>query len=50
MPIVEFLIKQGATIDLKTKREATPLATAAEKGHFSIVKLLVDHGAVCLYE
>ncbi|KAH7395500.1 ankyrin repeat protein, partial [Cadophora sp. MPI-SDFR-AT-0126] len=50
--VVERLIKDGASVDLRTAQDPkrttslmTPLHFAAEGGHANIVKLLIHHGA-----
>jgi hypothetical protein len=50
--VVESLIKDGASVSLRTAQDPkgmtslmTPLHFAAEGGHSNIVKLLIDHGA-----
>jgi uncharacterized protein len=40
-----FLVERGANANLRSKKGATPLAWAAHKGHVSVVKALLDHGA-----
>lgn len=43
-----MLIELGASIDLQTgagKENMTPLGFAAQKGHYDVVKLLVEKGA-----
>lgn len=43
--MINFLLDQGANIDVKDISGDTPLLNAAEKGHNTIAKLLLDHGA-----
>ncbi|KAF5128487.1 Vegetative incompatibility protein HET-E-1 [Metarhizium anisopliae] len=43
--MINFLLDQGANVDVKNVLGATPLLNAAEKGHNTIAKLLLDHGA-----
>ena len=41
----EFLIRNGADVNLRDKRGATPLWIAASRGHREIVELLIEKGA-----
>jgi len=43
--IVEYLILQGANINAKEDFNIIPLHNAAVRGHFNMVKYLVNHGA-----
>ncbi|KAJ3341560.1 hypothetical protein HDU83_006579, partial [Entophlyctis luteolus] len=44
--VVELLLDEGATVDIKDKRDkSTPLIHACKAGHLEIVKLLVSKGA-----
>lgn len=45
LAIMEYLISQGAKIDVKDKKGRTPLHRAAEKGHDDAVKVLLRCGA-----
>lgn len=45
VPIVRFLIRQGASVNCTTKTNSTPLRAACFDGHFEIVKHLVENGA-----
>ncbi|GAO19176.1 hypothetical protein UVI_02014640 [Ustilaginoidea virens] len=42
------LVRHGAEVDCKTKRDWTPLMLAAEHGHGEIVQLLLQNGASVL--
>ena len=42
LPIVEYLIKKGAEIDIKDSNGKTPLHIACEKGYLPIVEYLLD--------
>ena len=43
--LVKLLVQSGADINLKRKLQKTALMCAAERGHTSIVKYLLDEGA-----
>lgn len=43
--VAKILIEEGADVDLKVKSGKTLLMNAAINGHFSLVKLLVEHNA-----
>ena len=45
LPIVEFLVSQGADVHLQTEHVPTPLHLAAKVGDAAIAKFLIDHGA-----
>lgn len=45
LPIVQLLLDNGSTIDIKDKDGATSLYIASGRGHKNIVKLLLDKGA-----
>lgn len=42
--MVEFLIKNGATVNIKDKYQQTPLHKAAENGHAETAKVLIENG------
>lgn len=42
---MEYLISQGATIDVKDKNSETPLFVASRNGHRDLVELLLERGA-----
>jgi ankyrin repeat protein/beta-lactamase regulating signal transducer with metallopeptidase domain len=44
--LVEFVLRQGADVNLKLRDGRTPLMQAAREGHTDIVKLLIAHSAV----
>lgn len=43
--IAQFLIKQGAEVDVKAKRDFTPLTQACSYGSYAVAKLLLEAGA-----
>ncbi|KAL9584806.1 MAG: hypothetical protein Q9203_004521 [Teloschistes exilis] len=43
--VVSLLLRRGFKIDVSNARGQTPLHTAARRGHGSIVKVFIDHGA-----
>jgi len=43
--LVEFLLKQGAPVNAKTKAGITPLHFAAQTGNEENAKILIEHGA-----
>lgn len=43
--LVEFLIKEGASLDWKGPAGLTPLYVASERGHIEVVRLLLQKGA-----
>ena len=43
--IVEFLIKNKANIDAKSKENKSPLYFAAQGGHIDVIYFLIDNGA-----
>ncbi|KAK8912864.1 Ankyrin repeat domain-containing protein 17 [Metarhizium anisopliae] len=43
--MINFLLDQGADIDVRDEFGATPLLNSAENGQNTIAKLLLDHGA-----
>lgn len=45
MEMVEMLLKAGARVDIYGFNGRTPLDCAANAGHVSIAKVLLDHGA-----
>jgi len=45
LPVMEFLVENGAQIDLKTVSEAPPLNHAILYGHIHAVKFLLEAGA-----
>ena len=45
LDVVEFLISNGALVNVTNMWEKTPLHAAANSGHLEIVKLLVENGA-----
>lgn len=42
---VEYLIGQGAVIDVKDKNSETPLFVAVRNGHRDLVEILLERGA-----
>ena len=44
--VVNFLIKNGANINAKTKSNSNPLHFASQNGNLEIVTLLVEKGTV----
>ncbi len=45
VPVCEFLIARGASVDARTWLGSTPLMYAVMGGHIDVVKLLIAHGA-----
>jgi ankyrin repeat protein len=45
IPILDYLIKQGASVNARDDQGATPLYRAVEWGISDIVRYLLDHGA-----
>lgn len=45
LPVVEKLVKNGASVNVANKQDRTPLIVAAFKGHASIVEYLQGKGA-----
>jgi len=46
IPIIEYLIKSGANVNLSDSTNTTPLHAAADAvRYFDVVKMLLDHGA-----
>jgi len=43
--VVQYLLKSGADVNLKSARAETALCEAAARGHLAIVELLLKHGA-----
>ena len=43
--IVEFLIQEGGTVDVRNRRKQTPLHLASHNGHCDIVEFLIKKGA-----
>ncbi|XP_069972992.1 putative ankyrin-containing lipoprotein Lxx09580 [Penaeus vannamei] len=43
--VVEYLLDEGASIDLREKSKFTALMLAAQGGHLDVVRLLVERGA-----
>jgi ankyrin repeat protein/Mg2+ and Co2+ transporter CorA len=41
----QYLLREGATLDVTGNRGASPLLRAVERNHVRIVQLLLDHGA-----
>lgn len=42
---VEYLLSQGATVDVKDKNSETPLFLAVRNGHKDIIEVLLERGA-----
>lgn len=42
---MEYLLSQGATVDVKDKNSETPLFLAVRNGHKDIIEVLLDKGA-----
>ncbi|QCB62657.1 hypothetical protein EJB00_03440 [Wolbachia endosymbiont of Drosophila mauritiana] len=45
LDVVEYLVKEGAILDVKDYRKNTPLHLAAKNNHLDVVKYLVEKGA-----
>jgi len=45
LPLIVFMIENGANINSKAKSDFTPLHCATEKGHLSVIEYLVNHKA-----
>ena len=46
MPVVEYLIENGALVDVRDKYNVTPLHIAAAYGHLSTLQLLLNKGNI----
>ena len=46
LPIVQYLIKQGANIEAKNEDQWIPLLYASRKGSLSVVQYLIDKDAI----
>lgn len=46
----KLLIDVGANVNSKNLKGATPLVIAAVKGHYSVLRLLVNHPSIQLHE
>ncbi|XP_050293322.1 poly [ADP-ribose] polymerase tankyrase [Anthonomus grandis grandis] len=45
VPVVDFLLRQGADVHAKDKGGLVPLHNACSYGHYEVTELLVKHGA-----
>ena len=43
--IVEYLLKNGASVHVRDRNDTTPLLDAIREGHADVIKVLVDAGA-----
>ena len=45
VPVGQLLLLRGATVDARNQHDETALSLAAQKGHLTFVRLLLEHGA-----
>jgi len=45
MDIASILLERGADADVESKAGFTPLHLSAQKGHYDMTNLLIEHGA-----
>jgi len=45
MVVLHYLVEHGADINKESNNGCTPLFSAYQEGHITVVKYLVEHGA-----